>query len=91
MLLTNFGNLNPISIIFKETLNFLVLTDPVIIYIYLRTTGKHFRDQRNVRYLTSKLLKCDLVQTLNTFRNSSLRIFAAGKASLVINKRILHT
>ena len=36
-----------------------------------------------VRDLTSKLLKCDLIQTLNTFRNPSLRSFVAGNASLV--------
>ena len=82
MLLTNLENLNFILNIFQETRDFLILTDPVIICIYLRTTNRHFRDQGNVRHLTSKLLKCDLVQTLNTFRNPSLRIFAAGKASL---------
>ena len=64
--------------------DFLVLTDPVIICIYLRTTDIHFYDQRNGHHPTSKLLKCDLVQTLNTFRNPFLRIFAAEKASLVI-------
>ena len=83
MLLTNFENLNPISTIFCEKINFLVLMDPVIVYIYLRTTDKHFRDQGNVSHPTSKLLKCDLVRTLNTFRNPSLRNFASGKASLV--------
>ena len=36
-----------------------------------------------VRHTTSKLLKYDLVQTLNTFRNPSLRTFAAGKTFLV--------
>ena len=83
MILTNFENLNSISNIFQETHNFVVLTDPVIICIYLRTNDRHFHDQGNVRHLTTKLLKCDLVQTLNTFRNPSLRIFATGKASLV--------
>ena len=83
MLLTNFENLNSISYIFQETHYFLVLTDAVIFCIYLRTTDGHFRDQGNVRHPTSKLLKCDLVQTKNTFRNPPLRIFAAGKASLV--------
>ena len=83
MLLTNFENLNSISNISQETHDFLVLSDPLIICIYLRTTDRHFRDQRNVLHLMSKLLKCDLVQTLNSFRNPSLRIFAAGKASLV--------
>ena len=83
MILTNFENLNSISNIFQETHDFLVLTDPVIICIYLRTTNRHFRDQGNVRHPNSKLLKHDLVQTLNTFQNPSLRIFAVGKASLV--------
>ena len=69
--------------IFQETYDFLVLTDPVIICIYLGTTDRHLRDPGNVRHRTSKLLKCDLVQTLNTFRNPSLWVFAAGKASLV--------
>ena len=84
MLLTNFENLNSISNIFQETHDFLVLTDPLIICIYLRITERHFRDQGNDRHPTSKLLKCDLVHTLNTFRYPSLRIFAAGKASLVL-------
>ena len=84
MILTNFEKLNSISNIFQETHDFLVLTDSVIIFIYLRTTDRHFRDQGNVRHPTSKLLTCDLLQTLNTFRNPSLRIFAAGKASLDI-------
>ena len=78
ILLTNFENLNSILNIFQETHNFLVLTDPRIICIYLRTTDKHFRNQGNVRHLSSKLLKCDLVQTLNTFWGPSLWIFAAG-------------
>ena len=85
MLLTNFENLNSISSIFQETNDFLVLTDPVIICNYLRTTERHFRDQGNVHHPTSKLRKYDSVQTLNTFRNPSLRIFSTGKASLVSN------
>ena len=80
MLLINFENFN---FIFQETHDLLVLKDPVIICIYLRTTDRHFRDQGNVRHPTSKLLKCDLVQTSNIFRNPSLRIFAAGKAFFV--------
>ena len=44
-LLTNFENLNFISNIFQKTHNLLVLTDPVTICIYLRTTERHFRDQ----------------------------------------------
>ena len=82
MLLTNFENLNSILKIFQETLNFLVLPDPVILCNYLSTTGRHFRDQGKVRHPTSKLVKCDLVQTLNTSRNPDSRIFAAGIASL---------
>ena len=65
MLLTNFENLNSMWNIFQETHDFLVLTDPLII----RTNDCHFRDQGNVRHPTSKLLKCDLVQTLTTFWN----------------------
>ena len=83
MLLTNFENLNSISNIFKETHAFLVLTDPVIICIYLKTTDGLVRDQGNVCHPTSELLKCDLVQSLNTFRNPSLQIFAGGKVSVV--------
>ena len=81
--MTDFENLNSISNISQETRDFLVLTDPLIIFIYLRTNDKHFRDQGNVRHPISKLLKRDLVLTLNTFRNPSLVIFAVGKASLV--------
>ena len=79
MLLTNFENLNSISNIFQKTHNFLVLTDPVIISIYSRTIDRHFCDQGSVCHPTSKLLKCDLVQTLNTFRNPSLRTFLSGR------------
>ena len=85
MLLADFENLNSISNIFQEIHKLLDLTDLLIICIYLMTNDKHFRDQGNVCHLASKLLKCDLVQKLNTFRNSSLRIFAAGKVSLVSN------
>ena len=83
MLLTNFENVSSISNIFQETHDFLVLADQLIICIYLRTTDRYFRDLGNVNHPTSKLLKFDLVETLNTFRNPSLRIFAAGKVSLV--------
>ena len=48
-----------------------------------------FRNQGNVRHSTSKLLKCDLAQTLNTFWNHSLRIVAADKASLVLIESLL--
>ena len=56
---------------------------PLIICIYLRTNDRHFHDQGNIRHPTSKWLKWDLLQTLNNFRNPSLRLFAPGKASLV--------
>ena len=52
--------------------------DSVIICTYLRTIDRHFRDKRNVGHPISKLLKSDLVQALNCFRNPSLRIFTAG-------------
>ena len=84
MIWTNFENLSFISNIFQETHDFLSLTDLVIICIYLRTTDRHFRDQGKVCHPTSKLLICDLVQTLNALRNSSFEIFAARTASLVI-------
>ena len=44
MLSINFENLNSISKILQETQDFLVLTDPVFICIYLRTTDIHFRE-----------------------------------------------
>ena len=84
MILNNFEYFSSISNIFQETHNFLVLTDPLIICVYLRTINRDFRNQGNVRHPTSKLLKYDLVQTLNTFRNPFLRIFAAGKAPIVV-------
>ena len=80
--LTNFENLNFISNLFQETHNFLVLTDPVIICIYLRNTNIHFHDQGNACLSTSKLLKRGLVQILNTFWNPSLQTFAARMASI---------
>ena len=83
IILTNFENLNFMSNTFQKTCDFLYLTDPLIICIYLRTTGRHFRDKGNVRHPTAKLLKFDLVQTLNNFWNPSFQFFAAGKVSLV--------
>ena len=80
----NFENVNSISNIFQGTHDFLVLADPLIICIYLRTTDRHFRDQGNARHLTSKLRKWDLLQTLNTSQKPSLWIVAAGKSSFVI-------
>ena len=41
MCLTNFENVSSILNIFQEKHDFLVLTDPVIICIYLRTTDRH--------------------------------------------------
>ena len=82
MILINFENLNFIANIFRETHDFLVLTDPVVICTYLKTTDRHFRDWGNVRHPTLMLLKCDLVKTSNTFLNPSFRIFAAGKVAL---------
>ena len=49
--LNKFENLNSILNIFQKTHDFLVFTGPLIICIYLRTTGRHFRDQENVRHL----------------------------------------
>ena len=89
VLLINFENSNSISNIFLETHDFLVLVDPLIISIYLRTTVRHFRDQGKVRHPSSKLLKCDLAQTLNTFWDHFLRIVAADKASLVLTEPLL--
>ena len=82
VILTIFENLNSISNIFQETHNFLVLTDPSVICIYLRTTEKHFCDQVKVRYPTSKLPKWDLLQTLDTFRNPSFRILEGISCSI---------
>ena len=42
MILTNFENVNSILNIFQETHNFIVLTEPVIIGIYFRTTDRQF-------------------------------------------------
>ena len=67
---------------FPRNTRFPTLKDPVITCIYLRTTDRHFRHQGNVHHPASKLLKYNLVQILNTFRNPFLRIFAGGKASL---------
>ena len=43
MLLTNFENVNSISNIFQETHDLSVLSDPLIICIYLRTTDNQFK------------------------------------------------
>ena len=46
MILSNFENLNPISNIFQETRDFLVLTETIINYLYLfKNNDRHFRDQ----------------------------------------------
>ena len=67
MLLTNFENLNSILNILQEPHVFSVLTNPVIICIYLGTTDKHFRDQGNVLHPTSNLITCDLSKNLIPF------------------------
>ena len=66
MTLTNFENLNSILERFHGPSNYLYL---------FKSNRQTFSWQGNVRHSTSKLLKCDLVQTLNTFRNPSLRFF----------------
>ena len=81
MTLTNFENLNSILERFDGPSNYLYL---------FKSNRQTFSRQGNVRHSTSKLLKCDLVQTLNTFRNPSLRIFDAGKTSLVTIKPITY-
>ena len=50
-----------------------------LICIYLRTTDRHFRQQGNGRHPTSELLKCDLVQTLNNFRNPFCGFLLPGR------------
>ena len=50
ILLTNLKNSNSISSIFQEIYNLLVLTDPVLVCIYLRTTDRHFRDQGSIHH-----------------------------------------
>ena len=81
--MANFENFNTIWNIFQDTQDFVVLADPVIIYIYLGITERHFRDQGRSVIPPQSYQNIDLVQTLNTFRNPSLQILAAGKASLV--------
>ena len=83
MLLTNFENLNSISNISQQTHDFLVLTDPVIICIYLKTTDRHFHDQGNIRHSTSNLIKWDLVQILNTFRTLLCEFLLLGRYCLL--------
>ena len=83
ILLTNFENSKFHFWNFSKKHIILVLADPVIICIYLRTADRHFGGQVNVCHLASKLLKCDLVQIKNIFGNPPLQIFAGGKASLV--------
>ena len=68
VILTNFEKLKSISNIFQEIHDFVILMDPVVLCIYLRTIGRHFSYQGNVGHPTSKLLKFDLVQTLDAFR-----------------------
>ena len=83
ILLTNFENSKFHFWTFSKKHIILVLAEPVIICIYLRTADRHFGGQVNVCHLASKLLKCDLIQIKNIFGNPPLQIFAGGKASLV--------
>ena len=53
-----------------------------------KTTDGRFPDQGNFRHQTT-ILKWDLVHSVNTFWNTSLRIYAAGKASLVRTETII--
>ena len=55
MILTNFENVNSLSNIFQERQDFLVLMDPVIICVYLRTTDSHFSDKGNFRLKVTKM------------------------------------
>ena len=83
-LLTYFENLNSISNIFRETHYFLVLKDPLIICIYLFKNRRRtfwWPGERPSSHL--KVTKMCFGRNINTFQNPSLRIFAAGKASLV--------
>ena len=86
----NFENLNSISPRNTRFLSF----DGLSHHLYLfkkepaygplkKNTDRHFCDLGNVSHSTSRLLKRDLVQTLNTFQDPSLQIFAAREGSLV--------
>ena len=79
VVLINFEKLKSISNIFQEIHNFLVLMDPVILCVYLRTIDRHFSYQGNVGHPTSELLKIDLVQTLDAFRNSLCDFLLSGR------------
>ena len=70
----------------RRKTRFFSFDGPVIISIFIRTTDRYFRDQGNVRHPTLMFLKCDLIQISNTFQIPFLRIFDAGKASLVFVK-----
>ena len=51
---------------FPKNTRFLSFDGPSnYLHLFLRTTGRHFLDQGNVLHPTSKLLKCDLVETLH--------------------------
>ena len=86
----NFENLNSISPRNTRFLSF----DGLSHHLYLfkkepaygplkKNTDRHSCDLGNVSHSTSRLLKRDLVQTLNTFQDPSLQIFAAREGSLV--------
>ena len=96
-----FENLNSISNIFQEPHDFLIFTDLVSFFLQevaslsfpVESQPKFPRRKQwrmfswSVERPSSKLLKWDLVYLLNTLGNPSLRIFAAGKASLIWNCR----
>ena len=77
----------------SQFLNFYRLRD--FLYFFNSRQPKFPRKKRWRKFSwsrdcpSSKLLKLDLVYLLNTFGDPSLRIFAAGKASLVQFKRNL--
>ena len=83
MILTHFENLNYISNIFQEIHNFFSFDSPSNDLYLFKNHRQTFSWPGNVRHPTSKLLKYDLVETLNTFRKPYLQIFAAGKAFFV--------
>ena len=67
--------------------DFLVLMDPVIIFIYLRTTDIHFCDQRNGHHPTSKLLECGLAQTYIPFGTLFCGFLLPGKHLLLFDEK----
>ena len=91
MILINFENLNFIANIFRETHDFLVLTDPVVVCTYLKTTDRHFRDRGNVRHPTLMLLKCDLVKTLKYLSETFFPDFCCREgSSFLFHSNLFH-